>query len=600
MINSWLAHDVPGWELALIRTFIAPEHVTATATLVDTEVRRAREYGFSALEVDAAVRDTAVAVAQREANAANLSSAVLAQALAFSIARNVVFVSPADERAFHERVLQEFDADECLEALRSLWPLAGTHVLLSGPLPKNRIENGVLRTEINLARAVPVSRPKPQPAPRPFPHTDYGPAGEVVEQRHDAATDCWLVTFANGVRLNFKRTAHEREWVRLQVRFGHGHLGAPSDRPLLPWGIFALTHTGMKGVANEELSSPLLGLSFDKHNSLNLDSFGWSAELPSRDFTRGMHYAAAVLRHTDWANAPEAIVRSTLSSIFAPGEHTARGVAETQFRHAQVNVPGVLLGNTKEAAKFPLHSATDWIQAQLSDCPIEITVVGDVERDAVVAAVAHTLGAFSKRQPLMSRDDPRRVAAWPTPGVREVRFEGNKGLGVVIMGWTAPDAAGRADDATLSLLAEIIRDRLSAHVREKLGLTYSPSAFLVSHHEVRPRRVVLQCYLEAAPRQLARVTDAARNIIAAIARDGVTADEMERARRPLLRQASSNQRSNSWWLHQLSRAQSDPESTEGLTDFQAALKACTLEEINALARTLLDLNKAHQISALPK
>lgn len=55
-----------------------------------------------------------------------------------------------------------------------------------------------------------------------FPYTDFGPLGTVVSRRHDAPLDVHMLEFANGVKLNLKRTTFEADSVFLTARLDNG------------------------------------------------------------------------------------------------------------------------------------------------------------------------------------------------------------------------------------------------------------------------------------------------------------------------------------------------------------------------------------------
>lgn len=109
----------------------------------------------------------------------------------------------------------------------------------------------------------------------------------------------------------------------------------------------------------------------------------------------------------------------------------------------------------------------------LKDAPIEVTVVGDVEVDKVIAAVGRTLGALPDRaQPLHAAGaDPQlppggTTAVWP--------HRGDAGRALVVSAWPSPDDFDARTAAPRGALSPILNNRLFNELRQTAGATYSP------------------------------------------------------------------------------------------------------------------------------
>ena len=60
-------------------------------------------------------------------------------------------------------------------------------------------------------------------------YSDFGPAGAVASRRHVDDLDITEVTFANGVRLNLKKTDFEADTIHVAARLGTGQLTEPAS-----------------------------------------------------------------------------------------------------------------------------------------------------------------------------------------------------------------------------------------------------------------------------------------------------------------------------------------------------------------------------------
>jgi zinc protease len=92
-----------------------------------------------------------------------------------------------------------------------------------------------------------------------------------------------------------------------------------------------------------------------------------------------------------------------------------------------------------------------------------------------------------------------------------------------------------------------------------------------------------------------------RSEAAALAADGASADELDRARRPILGMLGKSLRDNSYWLRSvLGRSQAEPERIELARDRDADYRSITLDEINALAAKYLTGGNAISITIRPQ
>ncbi len=123
---------------------------------------------------------------------------------------------------------------------------------------------------------------------------------------------------------------------------------------------------------------------------------------------------------------------------------------------------------------------------------------------------------------------------------------------------------------------------------------------LLAERALTPATLFLRCRIETAPRYLGRVAEAAKAVVAELARDGATADEVERARLPLLREGEENRSRNPWWIGVLGEAQSKPQYIEGIGTQQQTLAAVTVDEINMIGRLLLAKERTCELVVLPE
>jgi zinc protease len=233
--------------------------------------------------------------------------------------------------------------------------------------------------------------------------------------------------------------------------------------------------------------------------------------------------------------------------------------------------------------------ALDFAQLQaamadrLAHGAVEIALVGDLDEDAAIAAVAATLGALPAREAAFNPREANRTRSFtPARGEHRLTHKGEPDQALVQWVWPTTDDSDPAEDQRLELLGRIVRLELTDRLREKLGQAYSPSAgSSTSHHY--PGYGTFAVSTSVAADKVAATREAVDALIADLRAAPPGADVIERARKPYLEEYNNYLKDLGGWLGLAARAQSEPER---LTRFLAApdvIRAITPEDIHQTA-----------------
>lgn len=173
-----------------------------------------------------------------------------------------------------------------------------------------------------------------------------------------------------------------------------------------------------------------------------------------------------------------------------------------------------------------------------------IAIFGDVRADEVRALVEDALGPLPAGEPAFATvPEPPAL-----PASREVERLEEKEQAVLMVGFPGIDIHS-PDTAALELLDEACSDlgsRLFLRIREEMGLAY----FVGSSQMAGLARGMFVFYLGTDPAKLADVKAALHDEIAKLARDGLTAEEVTRAREKSLGQMEIRHQSNGAFAYQ--------------------------------------------------
>ncbi len=214
-----------------------------------------------------------------------------------------------------------------------------------------------------------------------------------------------------------------------------------------------------------------------------------------------------------------------------------------------------------------------------------LAIVGDVDPDAALAAVVERHGGLSAGAP--TRDDgPAEIGE---PGFRYREWSGDIAQTQIAMGWRTPPTL---DDASpgLDMLSLILSggrsSRLYRAVREQ------KLASSVSAYNYTPTTLgVFVVHAESSPERAAEAARAIWSQLRAVRDEGVTAEELERARRVF----------ESRWIRRLEDMEGQANylaEWEALGDWRSGdaylerIRTVSTHEVQSLARRFLDPEQA--------
>ncbi|HEY0968581.1 MAG TPA: insulinase family protein [Opitutaceae bacterium] len=580
-----------------------PDQWAAALSVADQELRRALEHGFQPAELREVVAGYLNALEQGVRTASTRRSSGLAGELLDSIADQSVFTTPADDLALFRPALEKITVDDCLSALRDAWNVPHRYVTVFGnakPGPDVAAAERAITDAYRQSLAVAV-QPPAAIADTAFAYTDFGPAGTVTERRHVEDLDVTLVTFANGVRLNLKKTDFEADRIRMSVRIGAGQLLEPRNQPGL--GLFAgnvFSAGGLGKHSADDLRRILAGRNVGTGLSVGADALNLGGATTPADLLLQLQLTTAFIVDPGYRPEAERQLRKGLEQLYTRLAHTPQGPLQLDFsRLLAGGDPRFGTPLEKEIAARTIEEARAWLTPQLATGAIEIALVGDLDLDAAIDAVGRTLGALPPRAPKPALEEARQVSLPATPLRRDYTVETEIPKGIVALYWPTTDAKDIHVVRRLSLLGEVFADRLRVKVREELGGAYSPGAGNTSSETYRGYGYMI-ANVTVDPERASEIADVVTAIAADLAANGVSEDELDRARQPILTSIRESSRTNQYWLGSvLASAQEFPERLDYSRSRTADFEGITKAEVDALAKAYLGSDRASRAGVLP-
>jgi zinc protease len=577
-----------------------PDQWSPALAVAEQELRRALEHGFQPDELAEAVAGMRNNLEQAVHTAATRRSPELADGITDDLLDRSVTTHPAADLALYLPALMTLKPEDCTAALRAVWDEApGRKIFVTGNLSLNHAREAITAA-YTASHSVPVTaQAKTESAA--FAYTDFGKPGKVAKQQAVDDLGATLLRFKNGVRLNLKPTDFEAGSIRVSVRVGGGTLTMPVDQPglnLLANSAFTTGGLGKHSVDDLQriLAGKTIGLAFGATD----DAFTFSATTNREDLLLQLQLFCAYL--TDPGYRPESLrqVKKGVDQLYTRLEHTPDGPL-------QLEVARLLAGGDARFGLPPkevmlarsLDELKAWLTPEFAKGPIEIAIVGDLDPEAAIAAVAQTFGALPRRADKPAYDEQRKIALPAAPLAKKYTVPTEIQKGVVQLYWPATDSRDVHVARRLRVLADVFSDRLRVKIREEMGGTYSPSA-AADLSDTYPGYGYLVAEATVAPDQARAVADAVKAVAAALHDGGVTDEELVRAKQPTLTALRESARTNPYWLGAvLASAQEFPQKLEWSRTRYSDIEGITAAELGDLAKQYLDPARASEFIVRP-
>lgn len=574
---------------------------TAAVRALETELRRAREQGFSNSEIEEA---TAIIQTQLRTTRDEFDGETPTERgarVAASLVAHRRWRSPADVLAAAEDFIARFTPSLAAEALRRLFPEDRLHLVLT--LPQGvPVAGSALVDAWRQSAAQPLAESSPAAQDvLVFKYTDFGPSGAVAEHRIEPEVAVHAVRFANGVRLSLRPSTSEPRMFRLTARLGSGLLDLPRDRPGL--GLLAATLVGSSDLNRhtyEEFGRliGLRGIEGGVHLGNGEFTESFSGPVESLPFALQCLTAFASDLKLDPSRHSQALslYGSQHGSTF--GASRSYMNAESVYQLAGAD-PRLQFPPRQVVEKYPFEQVAEWIRQHWLNGPLEIGLTGDFKVEDTIAIAAATVGT------LPPRTVPPHVADATGLTLREkplrklsVQRLPDQAATVRVL-WPAPAAADTRLYRTLWLAARVLEDRLRKVLREERGATYSPRV-IVSRSVVAPAFATVIAEFTCPPKKAEAISKRIIGMADTLARKGISPGEFARLREPLIASATEALRKNEWWMeHVLPYAQSHPRVIAEARSLVATCIEISRDEANRAAADHLRSAKASVCGVVP-
>lgn len=560
--------------------------------VAENELRRALEYGFTQSEFDEVRANLQRAYEDGVKSKATRRSDALAGALTKALHDENVFNTPEDALANFNAAIENITPEAALKALNEMWSNRNVAIVITSPKPIEGGKSAVLAA-YDAAKKMEIDAPE-ETITKTFAYSELGTPGTVVKRTEIEDLSITQLELSNGIRVNLKTTDFTKNSISLSASIAGGLVIQPDDKPGLSLIADSLFNAGgLEAHSTDELERIFAGKRVDTGLSIGGDSFQLSGATAPEDLEAQLTLMCAYLQHAGYREEAGRMFQKMLPMATAQMKMTAEGIFGTKGANFLAgNDPRFGLADVDVLANYTMDDVKAWLSGPLQGGAIELSIVGDVDIETAIPLIEKTFGALPERPWSWSVNPDAKKVPSPEENSKTFTYQSQVEKGLVNVNWPYDAMRDIVKTRTGNLLGEVLSDRLRVEIREKEGDAYSPQAgFSDSNFWIDDGGVT--AVIQVDPAKTEKLTQRLMEIGVDLAENGVTEDELARAREPIIAQIRQARRSNGYWLGSvLSDSQRTPEVLDWARSIETGYSAITVDQASALAKEVLGKDNA--------
>lgn len=566
-----------------------PEKWQESLALLDATLRQAIQYGFDGKELDRAKKEIRADLEARVLNAHSEDSRAIARKIIKNLNSNRVYQSPEQEMALYGPIVDQIRLEEVNREFQEVWHRESRLVSVVGDTQLGENSEKVIGEVYRQGQKKAVAELM-QGDSQNFPYlTPPEVPRENPESTVFADIGVEKLVFPNGLIVNLKKTDFQENRIQVVAHFGSGEQSEPQP------GMAMLTEeiinsSGSSRLPQSELDALVAGSSVEWRFRIGESAFSWVGSALFKDFELFVQVLHTLMFDQGFRENQYGNVKAKILRLYQKASHEIDGAMALDIQPflADHN-PHFGLPPLKDVAKIEFGQLKEYAASFARPDDLEITVVGDFDREKVVKTLAHYFAGASLHKPKIPETS---TIHFPEGRKLQVEVDTSIDKSLVVVAWPTSGRWEISRNRRLQILAGVLEDRLRKSIRESLGATYSPQVssfssrvyqgygFIIAQMVVKPGSE------ESIIGEVIRIGDL-------LQQEGVGEEELVRVRKPVVTALLDGVETNNYWLGSvLGLSSRYPEQFDWPKTIVSDFSSITADEINQLARRYLQSSSA--------
>ncbi len=581
-----------------------PQDWEKRLSAIEQTLRQALLYGFDQSELDRVRKEMLADLKDAVRKAPTRDSQDLARGMIRSLNDNRVSQSPSQRMELLAPFLSGLTPEQVYEGFKKAWRPDHRLVLVTGNArigEDAEAAKEMIHSVYAESQAKAVSRAeKTQLAAFPF-FPIPNDQGAIRDQRRVEDLGIVQVDFANGVRVNFKRTDFKADEVSLRLAFGTGTSGEPRALPGLgevSQGV--VNESGMGPLTRDALDQAIAGRSTEIEFQVKEDQFRFYGTTVPDQLELAFQLLYGYLTAPAFRQEALDLTLHRLTQRYESLSQSIEGGLKIEGdRFLAGGDSRFGMADPDSLKHITLEDIRTWLAPSMGGSSIELSVVGDVAAERVIRLAARYLGNLPGREGMGRANPDRPGPSFPAGASRTIKVPTAIDKGIVVVSWPTEDFWDIHRTRRLSVLGSVFSEKLRVRIREKLGVAYSPYAYNDASraYEGYGRFMAV---VPTDPGAVKAVLSEMHKIAETLAETPLTGDEMERVKKPIMTGLKDLRRTNGYWLDSvLAGSARHPEQLQWARSIVEDYGSIGASDVQKMARRYLNNSRAASVVVVP-
>ncbi|MGM0451820.1 MAG: M16 family metallopeptidase [Thermodesulfobacteriota bacterium] len=571
---------------------------------LEQTLRKALHFGFTESEVKRVKKEFSARLERAVKSASTRESSTLTRQIMSHLNRDRVFQSPAQRQKLLAPAIESATAESLHKRLKDDWAPEHRLLIVTGNAeidPANDAPEDQIVSTYNKSRQTAVKKPE-ESKDLTFPYLAAPQTPGKIKSRKDFDDQgITRVVFENGTTLFVKQTDFEADQVKAAVSFGAGESVEPADQA----GLSELSQqvvnlSGLGKLDRDQLKQVLAGKDTSVNFAVEEDKFVFQGETVTDETRLLFELFYAHLMDPAFRKTAYKLATKQFTQKYQSLGHSIEGAMQLEgSRFLAGGDPRFGLPALETLKQTRLADIREWITGAMENSPIEIAVVGDMEPDRIIELAATFFGTIAERSDI-SEPEKERHPDFPENKSTNIDVPTRIDKGLVLVAYPTTDIWNIDHTRQLSILSQVVSDRMRIKIREQMGAAYSQAAYN-KPGRAYPDWGIFNAYAVIDPEDAGAVKQALKEIAADLNKNGATEDEVKRAVQPVLTDIKESLKTNNYWLNTvLKGASRHPVQIEWNRSIQSDYKSITPQDINKMADMYLENAAAATVFIYPE
>jgi zinc protease len=569
------------------------------------EIQRARQYGFTALELDQAKRATLASAEHAAQTAATREASAFLRSMNRAVAKGERPRSAEQNLQLMQQLLPAISLHDVSQAFHAHYTPEHKAFILTLPeqddLPVPKPDEILALVNTALSTAVEAWQDTAQPTSL---LAQEPQAGDITELDHFAPLDITHVTFANNVRMHYRFMDFKQDHVTVTITLPGGKIRETSNLR----GITSLAALALSQPATEQFSSTAIrnfmtGKKVSVAGHMTPDALRLNVSGTPEALEDGLQLVHLLLQDARIEPPSVMLWKQRQLQSLASFQTDIRSRVQVMARLALSNHDArqaVLSSDQVIARANDIPQAQAWLDNMLRQAPMEVAMVGDITQQRALHLAAKYLGSLPKRPRHDHTLAPLRQLAYVSGPLRKtIEVETITPRAYSMLMWRSAAWQEVRGRRLIHLIARILEGRLREEVREKHGLTYSVSVF-ARPSKIYPSLSALHVAFTADPNHVSEAVRVARSVVEQFAATGPTDEEVNTVRKQLKNSINTMLKRPRFWVNLLSDLEYHGTHLEDVVGLLDQILAFSRSDIAAEAKKVITPERFILVVGNPK